>query len=118
MIGSFIRLLLAILIGTTLIGTPTVQAARASNCDAVVAGVDSSGDAPTPCSGKMPGCASMPGCGQGVSSLARIAVVADNRVWRAAIYWPKNELLDGLDVKPDHGPPIAISPGSARCALE
>lgn len=109
-----IRLLLAILIGTTLIGAPAVQAAITMPCDVVASGItvhQPSADrtpASVPCKAKMPGCADMLGCGLSASLLVRVVEGTNEQVWRPAAYWPVADCLEGLFVKPDLSPPIAI----------
>jgi len=114
MMDRLIRLLFAIVIGTTLIGAPVAQAAIAMPCDTTVADATihqlSSGHAPTsiPCKEKMPGCADMLGCGFNASLYVRTAMTTDRQIWTQAAYWPVADLLEGLFVKPDLGPPITI----------
>jgi hypothetical protein len=109
-----IRSLLAILIAMVLIGAPGVRAAIAMPCDTIVANAADhqqlSGHLPnsTPCKEKTPGCAEMLGCGLTASLHVRVTVVSNQPIWAPAVYWPVADLLEGLFLKPDLGPPISI----------
>jgi hypothetical protein len=111
--GRLIRLMFAMLIATVLIGAPVVQAAVTMSCDTTVASMadhrpSGHSQAPTPCKEKMPGCADVLSCGFSASLNARITIATNEQVWASAVYWPIADLLEGLVVKPDLGPPITI----------
>jgi hypothetical protein len=116
MTGRLIRLLFAILIGTTLTGAPAVQAAIALPCDTVATSAPdhllSSGhapaSAPTPCKGTMAGCADMLGCGLSTGLPAHATAAAHKLTWISAVYRAIADARVGLSVKPDLGPPITI----------
>jgi hypothetical protein len=113
MMGKLIRVMFALLIGLALVGAPMLQAAVAAPCGPAMAGMaDPSpaeqSPAPAPCKEKMPGCAQMLGCGVSASLEARAIVATDEQAWTPAVYWPVAGLFEGLRLKPDLGPPIAI----------
>ena len=109
-----IRSLLAMLVAVSLAGAPAIQAAIAMPCDAMIMSAadhqlsDGNTPASMPCKEKMPGCANMVGCGVSASSSVRTSMVINQPFWTAATYWPVADLLEGLSIQPDLGPPIAI----------
>ncbi len=115
MMSRLINLLFAIVIGTALVGAPAVQAAAVMPCaTAVTTNPDhtlSAGkaptSAPTPCK-VMPGCVDMLGCGLSAGLPAHIAALSQERAWTSTAYRAIADAHEGLSVKPDLGPPIAI----------
>ena len=108
-----IRSVLAILIATVLIAAPAVQAA-AMPCDT---DVTSAPDLQHPsdhdqksksCNDKMSSCVDILGCGLNAGLPGRIAMTTSQAVWTSAAYWPVADLLAGLSVEPNLGPPISI----------
>lgn len=110
---SLIRLVLAILIATVLIAAPAVQA-LAMPCDTDVASAPDlqhpfdHNQKSTSCNDKMSSCIDMLGCGQSAGLPGRIAMTIGQAVWTSAAYSSVADLLEGLSVEPDLGPPISI----------
>jgi hypothetical protein len=108
-----IKSVLAILIATAFIVAPAVQAA-AMPCDTDVTSVPDlqhpSGHdhKSTSCNNKMSTCVDIPGCGLSAGLPGRIAMTTSQAVWTSAAYWPVADLLAGLSVEPNLGPPISI----------
>lgn len=112
--ARLVRLLLALLIAGALVGAPAVQAAATVPCSTTIAGATNPLHASgydqnsVPCNDKMPSCVDMLGCGPGVSLPAHTAPTVSLLTWTRAAYFPAADLLDGLSVEPDLGPPISI----------
>jgi hypothetical protein len=115
MMSRLINLLFAIVIGTALIGAPAVQAATAMPCATIVTTAPdhalSAGKAPTlapaPCKA-MRGCADMLGCGLSAGLPTHSTALSQERTWISTAYRAIADAHEGLSVKPDLGPPIAI----------
>jgi hypothetical protein len=116
MMSRLIRLMVAVVIATVLIGAPVLQAAIAMPCDIVATSVTdhllSSGQTPAPvplpCKGTMPGRTGMVGCGLGAGLLNHATVASHQLTWTSAIYQAVADVHAGLSLKPDLGPPITI----------
>ena len=113
MMGKLVRVMFFIVIGMALVGAPVAQAGAAAPCGPIIASMaDQSpadhSQAPTPCKEKMPGCDQMLGCGVSASLQARALTATNEQIWTPVAYSPVVDLLEGLRLKPDLDPPIAI----------